>query len=181
MIYLFRIISDEKQEFYRDLVIDGSDTFFDFHKVLQENLKYDPTLLASFIITNERWEKQQEITLIDMRQDPDIPVVTMDQVTLDEYITDKNQRMIYVFDFFSERAFFIELVEQSDQTSPRETPFIGHASGEPPSQLVVDQLLDQSGDSVQDPYLEDDSLGSNDIRLDDLDPDLLDDAFPEDD
>jgi hypothetical protein len=70
MIYLFRIISDETQEFYRDLVIDGTDTFFDFHKVLQEDLKYDPTLLASFIITNDKWEKQQEITLIDMMQDP---------------------------------------------------------------------------------------------------------------
>jgi len=181
MIYLFRIISDEDQEFYRDLVIDGSDTFFDFHQVLQENLKYDPTQLASFIITNERWEKQQEITLIDMRQDPSIPVVTMDQVTLDQYITGESQRMIYIFDFFSERAFFIELVEQSDQTSPRDTPFIGQARGEPPPQLALDQLLDDSGKPFEDPFLEEDPTGSDDLRLDDLDPDLLDDVFPEDD
>ena len=70
MILLFRIISDEDQEFYRDLVIDGSDTFLDFHHVLQENLGYDPTHLASFFITNEDWEKEQEITLIDMMQEP---------------------------------------------------------------------------------------------------------------
>ncbi len=30
MILLFRIISDEDQEFFRDLVIDGSDTFLEF-------------------------------------------------------------------------------------------------------------------------------------------------------
>jgi hypothetical protein len=181
MIYLFRIISDESQEFYRDLVIEGSDTFLDFHNVLQKELKYDPTLLASFIITNEKWEKKQEITLIDMMQDPSVPVVTMDQVTLDEYITDENQRMIYVFDFFSERAFFIELLEKSDQTSPRETPFIGDARGLPPSQVALDQLMGEKGDTPEDSDLDDDLLGGDDLRLDDLDPDLLDEGFPEDD
>ena len=69
MIYLFRIISDEDQDFFRDLVIDGSDTFLDFHRALQENLGYDPSQLASFFITNEMWEKQQEITLIDMMEE----------------------------------------------------------------------------------------------------------------
>jgi len=181
MIYLFRIISDEAQDFYRDLVIDGSDTFLDFHRVLQKDLNYDPTLLASFMITNDRWEKQQEITLIDMMQDPSIPVVTMEQVTLDEYITEENQRMIYVFDFFSERAFFIELLEKSDQSSPRETPFIGDARGEPPTQLALDQLMgDQEGFSENED-LDEDLFGDDDLRLDDLDPDLLDEEFPEDD
>ena len=135
MIYLFRIISDEDQEFYRDLVIDGTDTFLEFHHSLQENLGFDPSQLASFFITNEMWEKQQEITLIDMIQEPGLSSVTMDQVTVEEYITDESQRMIYVFDFFSERAFFIELLEKSDQTSPRDTPFIGQARGAYPPQF----------------------------------------------
>ena len=129
MIYLFRIISDENQGFFRDLVIDGSDTFLDFHHALQENLGFDPSQLASFFITNEMWEKQLEITLIDMMQDQSILTVTMEQATLEEYITEESQHMIYVFDFFSERAFFIELLEKSDQSSPRDTPFIGHGEG----------------------------------------------------
>lgn len=178
MIYLFRIISDEKQDFYRDLVIDGSDTFSDFHNVLQKDLGYDPSLLASFFITNESWEKQQEITLLDMMQDPSVPAITMDQVTINEYITEENQRMIYIFDFFSERAFFIELLEKSDQSSPRETPFIGHAQGDPPAQLSLEQLMDEESEVD----LGDDPGGdpNNDIRLDDLDEDLLDDGIPDD-
>jgi len=178
MIYLFRIISDENQAFYRDLVIDGSDTFLDFHQVLQNDLRFDPSLLASFFITNDRWEKQQEITLIDMMQDPGIPVVTMDQVTIDEYITDENQRMIYMFDFFSERAFFIELLERSDQTSPKETPFVGHAEGEPPPQTALDQLLDMSGEPGE--WKDEDLFGEDDLRLEDLDLDLDQDQFDED-
>ena len=176
MIYLFRIISDEDPEFCRDLVIEGSDTFLDFHQTLQFDLGFDPTQLASFFTTSELWEKQQEITLIDMAQDPDLPAVTMDQVTIDEYLTDVSQRMIYVYDFFSERAFFIELLEMSDQTSPKATPFIAHSLGEAPVQVSLDLLLDEPESGSGDLYLEE----LDDFRLDDLDPDLFDTESPDD-
>jgi hypothetical protein len=178
MILLFRIISDEDPDFFRDLVIEDSDTFLDFHRVLQEDLGYDPTQLASFFITNEMWEKQREITLIDMMQDPGMETLTMDEVTLGECLSEVEQRMIYVYDFFSERAFFIELIEKSDQTSPRETPFVANARGEAPRQLAMDLLLDEPGEDGPDPDEYDDSW---DLRLDDLDPDLFEEGNPEDD
>ncbi len=177
MIFLFRIISDEDQEFYRDLVIDGSDTFLDFHQTLQKNLDYDSSQLASFFITNDMWEKQQEITLIDMMQEQGLPSATMEQVTLEEFITEESQRMIYVFDFFSERAFFIELLEKTDQTSPRDTPFIGRTQGEAPPQLALDKLMDEA---VGDPDEFDQEEGFDDLRLDDLDPDMFTTGMPED-
>jgi len=176
MIYLFRIITDENPAFYRDLVADATDTFLDFHQTLQKDLGYDHTQLASFFITNHQWEKQQEITLIDMMQDPGIGTSTMEQTTLGEHLQEVNQRMIYVFDFFSDRAFFIELIEASDETSARETPFIGHSKGEPPPQLALDRLLDEE---TQLDDLDEES-GPDDLRLDDLDPDMLDSEMPED-
>ena len=181
MILLFRIISDEDQEFYRDLVIDGSDTFLDFHHVLQENLGFDPTQLASFFITNENWEKQNEITLIDMMQEPGAETLTMENVIMEHYFDDINQRMIYVFDFFSERAFFMELIEYSDQVSPRKTPFIAHSVGDPPQQLALDMLLNELADEGEvDPYDDDYKPEGDDLRIDDLDPDLLGSGNPED-
>ena len=177
MIYLFRIISDEDKEFCRDLVVADSDTFLDFHHTLQKDLGYDPSQLASFIITNEMWEKQQEITLIDMMQDPDQPVVTMGQATLDKYITEDEQRLIYVFDFFSERAFFIELIEKTDQASAKKTPFIGHAKGDAPPQLSIDPLMDDT-DFAEEELDGEEDMG--DLRIDDLDPDMFDAGMPED-
>ena len=177
MIYLFRIISDEDQDFMRDLVIDGSDTFLDFHHTLQKDLGYDPNQLASFFITNELWEKQQEITLIDMMQDKGLETRTMDQVTIDEYIKETSQRLIYVYDFFSERAFFMELIETSDQTSPRETPFIGGSEGDPPPQLALDLMGDHQDPLTDDPVFD---PGEDEISLDDLDPDQFESGFPED-
>ena len=176
MIYLFRIISDENPEFFRDLVADASDTFLDFHQVLQKDLGFDHTQLASFFITNHQWEKQQEITLIDMMQDPGLTTATMEQTTLGEHLDELNQRMIYVFDFFSDRAFFIELIELSEETSPRQTPFIGHSKGEAPPQLAMDRLLDDEG--LDDPLAGE--FDQEDLRLDDIDPDMLDSEMPED-
>ena len=181
MILLFRIISDEDQEFYRDLVIDGSDTFLDFHHVLQENLGFDPTQLASFFICNENWEKQNEITLIDMMQEPGAETLTMENVIMEQYFDDVNQRMIYVFDFFSERAFFMELIEYSDQVSPRKTPFIAQSVGDPPQQLALDMLMDELTDEGEaDPYEDDHNPEGDDLRIDDLDPDLFGSGNPED-
>ncbi len=177
MIYLFRIISNEVQGFYRDVVAEGSDTFLEFHNVLQKNMGYDASQLASFFTTNEHWEKQQEITLIDMMQDPDLPAITMEQATLEEYITEISQRMIYVFDFFSERAFFIEFIEKEDQISPKATPFIAKSSGDPPPQLALDQLMDESLLDMDDSESENEG---EDLRLDDLDPDMFGSEMPED-
>ena len=178
MIYLFRVVSDEDQNFYRDVVAEGSDTFLELHQVLQKNLGYDANQLASFFITNEMWEKQKEITLIDMMQDPELGTTTMDQVTLEEFLTEISQRMIYVYDFFAERAFFIELIETTDQNSPKETPFIGQGAGDPPPQLALDLLVD---DDESKPEFEQDEDEQDNVRLDDLDPDMFNTGMPEDD
>lgn len=181
MILLFRIISNEDQNFYRDLVIDGSNTFLEFHHVLQENLGYDPTQLASFFITNEAWEKQHEITLIDMMQEPGVETITMEKCTLDQHFSELNQRMIYVFDFFSERAFFMEFIEHSDEVSTKKTPFIAQSVGDPPAQLALDKLLgDQAGGGDSDPLDEGYNSDEDDLRIDDLDPDLFGTGDPED-
>lgn len=176
MILLFRIISDENPDFFRDLVADSSDTFLDFHQALQKDLGYDPSQLASFFLTNQKWEKEQEITLIDMMQEPGASSLIMDQVTLGEPLGELNQRMLYVFDFFSDRALFIELIEMSDQVSPQTTPFIGQRRGDPPPQLALDLLMDESTDPEADESPEDadpDEFGF-------LDPDDLEDENPED-
>ena len=178
MIYLFRIVSDEDPNFFRDVVTEGSDTFLELHQTLQKNMGYDANQLASFFITNEMWEKQQEITLIDMMQDPHLGTPTMDQVTLDEYLSEISQRMIYVYDFFAERAFYMELIEMSDQTSSKNTPFVAQEGGDPPPQLALDLLIDNPEDAAEP--TDSDKEDQNHLRLDDLDPDMFDEGMPED-
>ena len=83
---------------------------------------------------------------------------------------------IYLFDSFSDRAFYIELIEKADELSPRPTPFIGHREGDPPPQMALDLLMDDAPDiEVNDPMDNPDNL-----RIDDLDPDMLDSGMSDD-
>ncbi|MDF1570206.1 MAG: hypothetical protein P1P82_01140 [Bacteroidales bacterium] len=138
MIYKFRIISDESKEFARELLIDSAHTFLDFHHCLQENLAYDPAQLASFFITNSSWEKQLQITLIDMMEEASEHCPTMDQCKISEHFSTRGKRMLYVFDFFSERSFFIELTEVIDIPDSQALPKVIFSHGDPPPQIKLD-------------------------------------------
>ena len=116
-----------------------------------------------------------------MMQEEGTEIKTMGEVSLEQHFYDVNQRMIYVFDFFSERAFFMELIECSDQVSPRKTPFIAQSVGDPPKQLALDLLLGDFADELDaEPTNDGYDPDGDDLRIDDLDPDLLGSGNPED-
>lgn len=176
MIYKFRIISDENKTFARELLIESGQTFLDFHKCLQNDLGYDPAQLSSFFLTNAMWEKNLQITLIDMMDEESGDVITMDQAKIGEHLKEQGARMLYVFDFFSERSFFIELTEILDIPESKVLPKVVFSHGDPP--LQIDLGLDNLGFSEED--LSDDLSGDGfGDGFDDEDPGYLDaDDFP---
>ena len=111
MIYRFTIISDEVDDFIREIQIDSEATFFELHKAILEAAKYKDDQMTSFFICDDDWEKEQEITLIEMDTDSDVDSYVMSETPISELVTDEHQKLLYVFDFLSDRAFFIELKE----------------------------------------------------------------------
>jgi len=51
---------------------------------------------------------------------------------------DPRQRVLYVFDFFNERAFFLELMDFSKQLECINYPRITLSVGEPPKQILME-------------------------------------------
>lgn len=177
MLFKFRIISDESKEFARELLINSTHTFLDFHNCLQEELEYDPKQLASFFLTNEAWEKKLQITLIDMMDEESDNVIIMERAALGDYIKEEGQRMLYVFDFFSERSFFIELTAILKLTKEKSKPSVIFSTGKPPAQinLGLDNL------SFTESYPEDDpGFESFDDDLSDEFDSIDSDDFPDD-
>ena len=111
MIYKFIFISDEEADFMREISIDSEATFFDLHNAVLDAVKYDKDAMTSLFICNEDWEKEQEVTLVEMDTTADIDNYVMDQTPLEELITEEHQKVLYVFDYISDRAFFMELKE----------------------------------------------------------------------
>lgn len=177
MIFQFRLISDEVKDFARELVIDSNQSFLDFHKAIQKNLGYDPHQLASFFITNNAWEKMEQITLIDMEDTEGGNTLTMENAILKDYINPDGQRMLYVFDFFSERSFFIELTEVLKGKISSTLPKITYAHGDPPVQINLG-MDDLSVDNYTDPEEFDDEFDDTEFT-DDFDLDGLEDLTDE--
>lgn len=155
MIFQFRIISDEVSDFAREVLIDCKSTFLDFHNLLVENLGYDPNQITAFFLTNDSWEKELQITLIDMMDENADANLTMDQAVLGDLLKGQGDRLLYVFDFFSERSFFIELTKTYKDLDSSSLPKVSFSHGAPPAQLDlgIDNLDLPTEDDMNEDFL----------------------------
>lgn len=132
MVYRFVVLSDEDEAFVREFEFLDNQTLMDFHNSIQEELEFDKSQIASFYMSTDNWEKEEEFTLFDMGTGSS----TMDNGILEDVIFRKNQKLLYVFDFFNERALFIEYVGESIEIDGKEYPNCSNSKGLPPKQVV---------------------------------------------
>jgi hypothetical protein len=111
MVFRFLLLSDESDNFKREIRIDASNTFFDLHRAIIESVGYKDGEMTSFFICDDNWEKEKEITLIEMDTNADEDSYVMDGCILEDFLEEERQKLIYVFDYMTERAFYIELSE----------------------------------------------------------------------
>lgn len=177
MIYRFILISDEVDDFMREIQIDADATFLDFHKAILQSCGYADDQMTSFTICENGWERVQEITLEDMSTSADEDTYIMAKTRLSEFLEEEKQHLLYTFDPLGSRVFFIELTEIITGKSLK-APKVTRQSGEAPvQQLDFDELfarnpvsVTSSGDSIMD---DDDMFGDGiddeDISLEGLD------------
>ncbi len=132
MVYKFVLLSDEDESFVREFEFLDSHTLMDFHNMIQEELEYDKSQMASFFLATDSWEKEEEFTLFDMGTGSS----TMESAILDEIIFKKNQKLLYVFDFFNDRALFVEYTGEAKENEDRDYPLCTNSKGIPPKQVV---------------------------------------------
>jgi hypothetical protein len=138
VVYTFRMISNEEDDFQRDFEIRADHTFFDLHLAIQKNLGYDKSQMASFVLTNDKWERETEITLFDMSDEPSEDALIMDKVSVGKICIHRKQKLLYIFDFFSDRCFFIELVKIEDADPHVTYPKCILAKGKIPVQIIME-------------------------------------------
>ena len=108
MVFRFRMLSDENDNFVRDYEALYDMTLLDFHNFILQSLEYEPCM-ASFFTADDRWEKQREFTIVDMGDGSGDAPAAMESVTLGQIIHNRRDRLIYLFDMFGDRAYFLEL------------------------------------------------------------------------
>ena len=170
MIFRFTIISDEVDDFVREIQVDPDATFFDLHEAILKSTGYSNDQMTSFFICDDDWEKEKEITLEEMDDNPEMDSWVMKDTMLSELIEDEKQKMLYVFDYMTERCFFIELTEivpgqdiKGDKCTKK--------SGEAPKQSIDFEEMAATGGSLD---LDENFYGDQDFDLEDFDADGFD-------
>jgi hypothetical protein len=164
-IYKFRVLSSENKEFVRDIIIPAETLFYDLHMGIQAACAYDFSQMTSFYTSNKDWEKGQEISMIDIDEqsntDDEKPLYMKD-VSLNELLSTKGSRLLYLFDFFSVRMMFIELVdlwEMSPEEAKQNYPQCSYSQGSAPEMIIIDDIDDDFTDDFsefEDPDIYDD-------------------------
>ena len=109
MVYNFLILSDEADNFVREISIDSDATFLDLQNAILDSVNYSNDQMTSFFLCDDDWEKKTEITLVEMDSDPEYDSWIMSETQLGELLEDEKQKLLFVFDYMTERAFFMEL------------------------------------------------------------------------
>lgn len=172
MVYKFRIVSDEVENFKREIEIDADATFLDLRNAICDSVNYDKGQMSSFFLCDEGWEKGKEITLEDMGFDASDDVFLMDECVLSDFIEDEGQRLIFVFDYLTDRAFFMEMKTSTPGRHLSE-PVCTLSMGNPPSQTVdineFEAKIDAKNTIPSATDLDEDFYGSNEFNDDEFD------------
>lgn len=179
MVFNFRIVSDEVENFRREINIDADATFLDLRNAICDSVGYNKNEMSSFFLCDDNWEKEKEITLEDMGSDSDEDVYLMEDSVLGDFIEDEGQHLLFVFDYMTDRAFFIKM----KQIMPGKTlkdPVCTISMGTPPPQIMDmdefdaknDAKISQAAASSSD--MDEDFYGSSEFNEDEFDAEGFD-------
>lgn len=135
MIFKFLILSDEVDNFKREIKIDADATFLEFYKSILDCTGYSDKEMASFFLCDNKWRKKQEITLLEMDTDSDEDSLIMEECVLSDYLEDEKQKLMFVFDYLSERALYIELYEIIPGKNLKKA-YCSISQGDAPAQMI---------------------------------------------
>lgn len=166
MIFKFRMLCDESDKFIRDYEVPYDMTLLELNDFILRDLDYEPTGMTSFYLSDGQWRKLQEFTLMDMgfdmpaTEEPDMESempIPMEAMTLGQLLHHVGDRLIWIFDMFADRAYFLELLEPKVADPALDYPRTAFAHGAAVDQFdadasaddeksIFDEMMDEFGD-----------------------------------
>ena len=168
MVYRLSLLSDENDFFRRELLIDSEASFLQLNDFILDSLGYRPDELTSFYVCDEDWQKEEEITRMDMGSRPDEDSLLMADTLLEDKLERRGDHLFFVFDMLSERGLFIE-VEELQPGKSLETPQMILSEGKAPKQIAsFEESLTRAAAISGTPF-EGEDFGDESFSEDELD------------
>jgi len=136
-IYKFRVLLESEDDIFRDIEIKSTQNFDDLHEIIVAAFGFDNSQMASFYLSNDDWEKGQEITLFDMQieEKEQEKVLVMADTIINAQVNCVGGHLLYSYDFLDMKNFFIELTEiKVKEDKAAFYPKVVYSQGEVPTQ-----------------------------------------------
>ena len=153
MIYHFRLILDTKEDVFRDIALEETDNFEDFHNAITQAFGFGGSEMAIFYESDDEWKQGDSISLFDVG---DESVCRMSDTPLNSVFPDVS-KMLYVYDFLNLWTFFVELIE-TDEPKPGNTyPMLIYTHGDVPEE-APEKTFSADKDAWNDDSFEENGL-----------------------
>ncbi len=173
MVYKIILLSDEVDEFKRVFTIDADATFLDLHDAILDSVGYAKDQPTSFFLCDEDWTKLTEITLIEMDTSSEEDSYVMEKTHLREGLEEEGQKFMFIFEYLTERAFYLELNEIIPGKNQAKAECV-KSIGDPPAQVSSIDDLNPNPNFSSDLGLDEDFYGDKDFDMDELDEEGID-------
>jgi Plasmid pRiA4b ORF-3-like protein len=137
-ILRFRVFWEDDDQTYRDIEIEGHQTFLDLHKCIIQAFEFDGKHSASFYESNDKWQYGREFNSEVLTNKKDAPALSMVKTPVSALVSNPDQKFIYVYDPAKKWTFMVELIGVAkDATARRVYPFILRKEGIAPAQYGI--------------------------------------------
>lgn len=159
-VYRFKVFFEDDESVWREIEIKSTQTFEDFHNIIQKAINFDDAHPASFYISNDTWRKGKEVRLLRSRHALQ-KGTWMHETKIAVYIEDPHQKMIYEFDPDNTCwTLYVELMKILPD-SPIEYPRLAKSVGNAPAQYKITTPVDVVDEDEDAPVEEDDKYVHN--------------------
>ncbi|HTB32127.1 MAG TPA: hypothetical protein VK808_08885 [Bacteroidia bacterium] len=97
-VYRFKVYFEDDESIIREIEIRSTQTFEDFHKIIQASIGFDGAHPTSFYVSNDNWRRGKEIILLHKSHSNGLKGTWMHETKLSAYMEDPHQKFIYEFD-----------------------------------------------------------------------------------
>ncbi|HTA26152.1 MAG TPA: hypothetical protein VK809_00065 [Bacteroidia bacterium] len=137
-VYRFKVYFEDDESVIREIEIKSTQTFEDFHKIIQSAIGFDGAHPTSFYVSNDNWRRGKEIILLHKSHSNGLKGTWMHETKLAAYMDDPHQKFIYEFDpegaNWILQAELMKIIPEASVTYPRINKSIGAA---PPQYKVT--------------------------------------------
>jgi hypothetical protein len=170
-IFKFRVIVDTEEDVFRDIEIETDASFEELHRAILDAFDFEEGEMASFYMSDEKWQKGLEIPLMDVGSQ-----TSMSTTKLSELLSKPSEKVLYIYDFLRMWIFYVELMEVKKDMPSTIYPRVALVYGDAPAQdskemdlfgseFSEDEFNEYHGNSSEDDE-DDDEYSSEDERFD---------------